>query len=203
VNVKAVSQLLALWGAGDQAALRELMPIVYEELRRLGRSTLRRGGQDCILQPTALVHEVWLRLADKQPFSLENRHQFYGLAAKMMRDVLVDNLRRRRAAKRGGSRIEIAFSDAASAEQAHVIDFLILDEAITRLGEIGPRYQQIVELRYMAGLTIPEAGEVLKVSHATIEREWNFARAWLRRELQACRRNRGNREEPVDGQPVV
>jgi RNA polymerase sigma factor (TIGR02999 family) len=186
VNVKAeVSQLLARWGAGDEAALRELMPIVYQELRRLGRSALRRGGQDSILQPTALVHEAWLRLAGKEPFSMENRHQFYGLAAKMMRDVLVDHLRRRRAAKRGGSQIELALSDASPAEQPHVIDFLILDEAITRLGEIGPRYQQIVELRYMAGLTIPETGEVLNVSHATIEREWNFARTWLRRELQA------------------
>jgi RNA polymerase sigma-70 factor (ECF subfamily) len=187
VDVKAeVSQLLVRWSAGDQAALRELMPIVYDELRRLGRSALRRGGQDSILQPTALVHEAWLRLAGKS-LSMDNRHQFYGLAAKMMREVLVDHMRRRQAAKRGGSQIELALSDASPAEQPQVIDFLILDQAITRLGEIGPRYQQIIELRYMAGLTIPEAGEVLKVSHATIEREWNFARAWLRRELQAGR----------------
>ena len=180
-----VSQLLVRWSAGDQAALRELMPIVYEELRRLGRSAWRRGGHDSILQPTALVHEAWLRLAGKEPLSMENRQQFYGLAAKMMRDVLVDHLRRRRAAKRGGSQIEIALHDANPAEQPRVVDFLILNEAITRLGEIGPRYQEIVELRYMAGPTIPEAGQVLNVSHATIEREWNFARAWLRRELQS------------------
>jgi RNA polymerase sigma-70 factor (ECF subfamily) len=193
VDVKAeISQLLARWSAGDQAALPELMPIVYEELRRLGRSALRRGGHDSILQPTALVHEAWLRLAGKEHLSMENRQQFYGLAAKMMRDVLVDHLRRRRAAKRGGSQIELALSDAYPAEHPRVVDFLILNEAITRLGEIGPRYQQIVELRYMAGLTIPEAGQVLNVSHATIEREWNFARAWLRRELQTGRHEPGH-----------
>jgi RNA polymerase sigma-70 factor (ECF subfamily) len=185
VDVKEeVSQLLIRWSAGDQAALQELLPMVYAELRRLGRSALRRGGHDSLLQPTALVHEAWLRLTGNEQLSLENRHQFYGLAAKMMRDILVDHLRRRRAAKRGGSQVEIALQDAHPAEQPRVVDFLILNEAITRLGEIGPRYQQIVELRYMAGLTIAEAGQVLNISHATIEREWNFARAWLRRELQ-------------------
>ena len=183
-----VSQLLVRWSAGDQAALQELIPVVYDELRRLGRSALRRGGYDSILQPTALVHEAWLRMAGDKQLSMGSRCQFYGLAAKMMRDILVDHLRRRRAAKRGGSQIEVALQDANPAEQPRLVDFLILDEAVTRLGEIGPRYQQIVELRYMAGLTIEEAGEVLNVSHATIEREWNFARAWLRRELQSVHR---------------
>ena len=182
-----VSQLLARWGAGDQAALQELMPIVYGELRRLGRSALRYEGRESILQPTALVHEAWLRMVGNQRPSLGSRRQFYALAAKMMRDILVDHLRRRRAAKRGGSQIEVALDDANPAVQPHCVDFLILDDAMTRLGEIGPRYPRIAEMRYMAGLTIEETAEVLNVSHATIEREWNFARAWLRRELQPDR----------------
>jgi RNA polymerase sigma-70 factor, ECF subfamily len=180
-----VSQLLLRWSSGDEAALGELMPVVYDELRRLGRSALRRGSPDSVLQPTALVHEAWLRMAGGQHFEMRSRHQFYGLAAKIMRNILVDHMRRRRGAKRGGSRIEISLNELIPAESAHVVDFLILDEAITRLGGMGMRYQQIVELRYMAGLTIAEAAEVLNVSHATIEREWNFARAWLRRELQS------------------
>jgi RNA polymerase sigma-70 factor, ECF subfamily len=180
-----VSQMLVRWSAGDETALEELIPIVYAELRRLGRSALRRGGHDSVMQPTALVHEAGWRMAGNKQLSIESRHQFFGLAAKMMRGILVDHLRRRHAAKRGGSQIEIALDDANASEQPRSIDFLILDEAITRLGEIGPRYQQIVELRYMAGLTIEETAEVANVSRATIEREWHFARAWLRRELQS------------------
>jgi len=180
-----VSQLLVRWSAGDETALEELIPIVYGELRRLGRSALRGGGHDSILQPTALVHEAWMRMAGGKQLSIESRRQFYGLAAKMMRDILVDHLRRRQAAKRGGSYIEVALDDVNAAEQPRSVDFLILDEAITRLGEIHPRYQRIVELRYMAGLTIEETAEVAHVSRATIEREWNFARAWLRRALQS------------------
>src|SRR5260370_42569916 len=127
-------------------------------------------------------------MAGTQRLSLGSRRQFYALAAKMMRDILVDHLRRRRAAKRGGSRIEVALDDASPAVEPRCVDFLILDDAMTRLGEIGERYPRIVELRYMVGLTIEETAEVLNVSHATIEREWNFARTWLRRELQPGRR---------------
>ena len=179
-----VSQLLVRWSGGDEAALTELIPFVYGELRRLGRSALRREGRESILQPTALVHEVWMRMAGARPLSVRSRSQFFALTAKIMRDILVDQLRRRQAAKRGGSMVEIALEDANPSEQPRHVDFLILDEALTRLGGIKPRYTQIAELRYMAGLTIDETAEVLNVSHATIEREWNFARAWLRRELQ-------------------
>ena len=189
-----VSHLLLRWGGGDESALAELMPLVYSELRRLGRSALRREGRESILQPTALVHEVWLRLAGKEQLSLESRGQFYALAAKMMRDILVDRLRRRQAAKRGGTQIEVPLEDANPAEQPRHVDFLILDQAMTRLGEIKPRYTQIAELRCLAGLTIEETAEVLKVSHATIEREWNFARAWLRRELHRECREPANRK---------
>lgn len=185
------SQLLIRWSDGDESALTALMPIVYGELRRLGRSAVRGAGRDSILQPTALVHEVWLRLAGKEPLTVQCRSQFYALAAKIMRDILVDHLRRRQAAKRGGNQVEVALDDANLSERPRNVDFLILDEAMTRLGEIKGRYTRIVELRYLAGLTIDETAEALKVSHATVEREWKFAQAWLRRELQ-----RGNRQPP-------
>lgn len=182
-----VSQLLVRWSSGDEAALQELIPMVYHELRRLGRSALRRGGDESLLQPTALVHEAWLRMAGHNHLSLGSRRQFYALAAKMMRDILVDHLRRRRAAKRGGSYVHVDLDEASAAAPSNGVDFLVLDDAMTRLGEIGPRYPRIAELRYMAGLTIEETADVLNVSRATIEREWNFARAWLQRELQPGR----------------
>lgn len=172
------------WSAGDESALEFLTPLVYEELRRLGRSALRRGSPDSIVQPTVLVHEAWLRLAGNQGVDVRSRAQFYGLASKIMRDILVDALRRRRAAKRGGSRISVSLEENNGAAQPRSIDFLILDDALARLGQIGDRYQKIVELRFFAGLTIEETAEMVGVSHATVEREWNFARAWLRRELQ-------------------
>ena len=179
-----VSHLLVRWSEGDDRALEELIPIVYANLRLLGRSALRRQARESILQPTVLVHEAWLRIAGNHRLSLRSQRQFYALAAKIMRDILIDHVRRRRAAKRGGSQVEIALDDANPAVHPRYVDFLILDEAITRLEEIGVNYSRIVELRYFAGLTIEETAEVLNVSHATIEREWNFARAWLRRELQ-------------------
>ena len=179
-----VSHLLVRWSEGDARALEELIPIVYANLRLLGRSALRCQARESILQPTVLVHEAWLRIAGNHRLSLRTQRQFYALAAKIMRDILIDHVRRRRAAKRGGSQVEIALDDANPAVHPRYVDFLILDEAITRLEEIGVHYSRIVELRYFAGLTIEETAEVLNVSHATIEREWNFARAWLRRELQ-------------------
>jgi len=182
-----VSQLLRRWHEGDQSALAALAPIVYGELRRLGRRTLRRQPAQSLLQPTALVHEAWLRLAGKDHFSLDNRAQFYALAARIMRDILVDHVRRRRAAKRGGSNVGIMLDENSAAAEPRHVDFLILDDAMTRLEQIKPRYTRIVELRYFAGLTIEETAAALHVSHATIEREWTFARAWLQRELRpAC-----------------
>jgi RNA polymerase sigma-70 factor (ECF subfamily) len=188
-----VSRLLHRWTGGDESALAELMPVVYAELRRLGRRSLKSQRDQLILQPTALVHEAWLRLAGKTRLTLVNRAQFYALAGKIMRDILVDHVRRERASKRGGSRVGIALDAAATAaEPARHVDFLIPDEALTRLGDIKPRYTQIAEMRYLAGLTIEETAAALQVSHATIEREWKIAQAWLRRELKA--------EPPAAGQ---
>lgn len=180
-----VSLLLARWSAGDPDALEHLAPIVYDELRRLSRSVMRRAGGVSLLQPTALVHEAWLRLCDKQQLSVETRLQFYALAVKMMREILLDHSRRHNAAKRGGSRIGVPFEDVHAPEKPSYIEFLVLEDALKRLGDIGSRYRQIVELRYFAGMTIEETAELLSLSHATIEREWKFARLWLRRELQA------------------
>ena len=179
-----ISQLMLRWSGGDHAALEEITPLVYQELRRLARSAMRRNGRDSILQPTALVHEAWMRMAGNEGISIPNRGHFYALAAKVMRGILVDQTRRRQAAKRGGSRIEISLDHAYIPEARQFADFLILDEALTRLGTIKPRYAQIIELRSLAGLTIEETAETLAVSHATIEREWTFARTWLKRELR-------------------
>lgn len=194
-----VSQLLLRWGEGDDAALTELMPIVYGELRRLGVAALRRRqqGRQAILEPTTLVHEAWLRLVRQRP-SLKCRAQFYGLAAKLIRDVLVDQLRRRQALKRGGCQIAVSLENDHASEQPRYLDFLILDEALTHLAGINPRYTQIVELRYLAGLTIAEAAEALNISQATVEREWSFARLWLHRELRRDNRTRvGSDQGPL------
>jgi len=179
-----VTQLLLRWSQGEEAALTQLMPLVYGELRRLARSGLRGDRRESILQPTAIVNEVWLRLVRQGKPSLQCRAQFYGLAAKLMRDILVDQVRRRQAAKRGGAQVKLTLEDAGLGEAPMLADFLVLDQAMTRLGAIKPRYTQIMEMRCLAGLTIDETAEALQLSHATIEREWNFARTWLRRELQ-------------------
>jgi len=187
-----ISQLMLRWSGGDQAALEEIAPLVYEELRRLARSALRRNNRESILQPTALVHEAWIRMAGNQGLSVPNRGHFYALAAKVMRGILVDQTRRRQSAKRGGSRIEIPLDDAYIPDRRRLADFVIIDEALTRLGTIKQRYAQIVELRCLAGLTIEETAETLEVSHATIEREWTFARTWLDRELRRPKRQDGD-----------
>ena len=184
-----VSELLIKWQGGDRHALSQLMPIVYSELRRIGRGHLSRRPNHSVLQPTVLVHEAWVCLVRRQDGHFEGRSQFYALASRIMRDVLVDYCRRARAAKRGGSQIEIVLEDANVAHNPRMFDLLVLDDALTRLGQIKPRYVQIVESRFFGGLTIEETADALEVSTATIEREWNFARSWLRRDLRSERAN--------------
>ncbi len=181
-----ITQLLLKWKAGDETALDQLMPLVYDELRQLARSFIRRHGPQMSLQPTALVNEAYLRLVRQQNLSWENRAQFFGLAAKLMRNMLVDHIRERRAQKRGGGEYHLSLTYVDQAPQAvpQTLDLLALDEALTRLATLSPQQCRVIELRFFGGLTIQEAAEVLGISHATVEREWSSARAWLFKELK-------------------
>jgi RNA polymerase sigma factor (TIGR02999 family) len=178
-----ITQLLAKWSAGDPQALDELVPLVYNELRQLARSFLRRQAHSVIIQPTALVHEAYLRLAGKQQLSFKNRAQFFGLAAKLIHDLLIDHVRQQRAAKRGGEQQQVSLAYADQAGKQSEIDLLALDEALQRLTAINAQHSRIVELRFFGGLTIEETAEALAISHATVERDWSMARAWLYCEL--------------------
>lgn len=177
-----ITQLLVRWGEGDEAALAQLMPLVYQELRRLAQSFMRQRGGCLTLQPTALVNEAYLRLAGQKP-DLHTRAQFFGLAATVMRSLLIDHLRERQAGKRGGAAQRISLSEAQPLAEHNEVDLLALDEALRKLATIKPRHSRVVELRYFGGLSIEETATVLGISHATVEREWSFARTWLRREL--------------------
>jgi len=181
-----VTRLLAAWGQGDQAALQSLMPLVYDELRRLADSYLRRERGGHTLQATALVHEAFLRLVGHPP-QPENRAHFFGIAAQVMRQVLVDYARAHATAKRGGEWQRISLTAAAQADAAAPlpeVELLALDEALTRLAEFDPALGRLVELRYFADLTVEETAQVLGLSPATIKREWQTARTWLSRELR-------------------
>ena len=184
----AVTELLRAWGAGDAQASDSLVRIVYGELRRQAQLALRRENDGHTLQPTALVHEAWLRLGDQHGVRWESRTQFFALAAQMMRRVLVDHARTRLALKRAGSAVQVSLSDVDVAQDGtavDAVDLIALDEALSRLAALDPQKARLVDLRYFAGLSIPEAAAVLGVSAATIGREWAVARMWLRRELDA------------------
>lgn len=180
-----VTQLLLKWSDGDQGALDQLMPLVYNELRQLARSHLRRHGGQHSMQPTALVNEAYLRLINRRQVSWQSRAQFFGLAAKLMRDLLVDHVRERRAAKRGGGEynLSLTYADQTAGQPPRDIDLIALDEALNRLATFSPQQSKIIELRFFGGLAIPEAAAALGISHATVEREWSAARAWLYAEL--------------------
>jgi len=180
----AITELLRAWGAGDAGASDELVPLVYAELRRQAGLVMRREGEGHTLQPTALVHEAWLRLDRQHDATWESRSQFLAVAAQMMRRVLVDHARTRRALKRGGGDTYVTLSDATHVlAQSDEVDVVALDDALARLALMDPRKARLVELRYFAGLSIPQAAAALDVSQATVIREWAVARAWLRREL--------------------
>ena len=182
---RAVTRLLRAWSAGDAHASDELVRLVYDELRRQARIALRREGEGHTLQPTALVHEAWLRLGDQRDARWESRAQFFAVAAQAMRRVLVDHARTRRALKRGAGAVQVSLGDADRAASAHdVVDVLALDDALARLAVLDPEKARLVDLRYFAGLSIPEAAAALGVSPATVGREWAVARMWLRRELE-------------------
>lgn len=178
-----VTRLLLRWSEGDQVALAHLMPLVYDELRRLASGFLRREVYHQTFQPTMLVHEAYLRMLGQQQVTLQNRAQFLGLASTLMRRILVDHTRERMAEKRGGGQFQLSLNQADLFAHEPEVSLLALDDALQALAEIKPKHSRMVELRYFGGLTIEETAEVLGVSHATVERDWQFARAWLRREL--------------------
>jgi RNA polymerase sigma factor (TIGR02999 family) len=191
-----VTELLRAWGAGDTRASEALVPLVYAELRRQAHHALQREGGGHTLQPTALVHEAWLRLCDQHEARWESRTQFFAIAAQVMRRVLVDHARTRHTLKRGAGAVQVSLGDADRAlsrdgvragdgASLDAVDVLALDDALARLAVLDPQKARLVDLRYFAGLSIPEAAAVLGVSPATVGREWAIARMWLRRELDA------------------
>jgi RNA polymerase sigma factor (TIGR02999 family) len=177
-----ITRLLVRWRAGDEDALADLMPLVYAELRRLARSYLRRERRDHTLQATALVHELFVRLAAEQP-ALNDRKHFFGVAARAMQQILVAHARKRDAQKRGGDAERVPLEDISAAAGPPEVDLHALDQALSRLAERDPLQAHIVELRFFGGYTIEETAAIIKKSHATVSREWEFARVWLYREI--------------------
>jgi len=179
-----VTQLLRDWRQGNRAAFDQLIPLVYDELRRLAKRHLQRQSPGHTLQTTSLVHEAYLRLIDQQNIEWQNRAHFFAVAARAMRFLLVDHARARQYAKRGGGVRQVTLDEVAVVSPERNDDLLALDEALSRLAALDPRKSQIVELRYFGGLSAEEAAEALGVSEITVKREWLKARAWLYRELQ-------------------
>ncbi len=180
-----ITELLVKWGSGDKTALDDLIPLVYDQLRKLAASYLRRTPGAHSLQATALVHEAYVRLAYQNRTSIQHRAQFFGLAAKVMRDILVDHARKRQATKRGGQQLRLSLSQADRLWRKPEVDLIALDSALKVLATTNPQHSRVIELRFFGGLTIDETAEVMSLSHATTERYWSFARAWLRHELRA------------------
>jgi RNA polymerase sigma factor (TIGR02999 family) len=177
--------MLQAWSDGDEDALRELLPLVYAELRRQAARHLRRERRDHTLQTTGLIHEAYLKLVDQRRVKWESRTHFYAIASQLMRRILVDYARTRHRAKRGGDDVRLSISAAAekAASEPKPVDLIALDEALTRLAAIDEQQSRVVELRYFSGLSLEETAEILNVSRATAAREWSMAGAWLHREL--------------------
>ena len=180
-----ITQLLVRWAEGDRTALDALTPVVYSELRKIAEGYLRRERDGHTLQPTALVNEAWLRLAKPAQLSFANRKQFFGLAAQVMRQVLVDYARGASAKKRGGGQASLPLTGLEIGTSTDLDQFLALDQAIDRLAAFSPRQARIIELRYFAGLNLEEMADLLAVSPATISREQTSAEAWLCRALES------------------
>ena len=179
-----VTELLLQWSSGSEAALQRLMPLVYEECRRIAARQMRGERVEHTLSPTALVNELYLRLVDQQRTTWSNRAQFFGIAAQLMRRVLVDHARARLAEKRDGGRLMVSLEAAGNvAAPSSLTDVVAIDDALGRLGQIDPDQQRLVELRFFAGLTVDETAHVLGCSPRTVKREWQLAKAWLFREL--------------------
>lgn len=180
-STEQVTELLIDWNNGNPAALDQLMPMVYDELHRIARRHLRREAPGHTLQTSALVNEAYMRLID-QTVTWRNRAHFFGIAAEMMRRILVDHARAHLYEKRGGGAQQVSLAEAADLVK-HSADLIALDEALVSLAGIDPQQSKVVELKFFAGMTIEEISEVMGISTATVEREWRFARAWLSGEL--------------------
>jgi RNA polymerase sigma factor (TIGR02999 family) len=180
-----VTRLLARWSRGEQEALDELLPLVYGELRRMAGRQLRAERQEHTLTPTALVHEVYLRLVDQRRADWQNRTQFFAIAARLMRRVLVDHARARLAGKRGGSAVFVPLEQAGDPPAASTVaDVLAVDESLARLAALDADQARLVELRFFGGLTVEEIAPLLGRSERTVKREWRLARAWLFHDLR-------------------
>jgi RNA polymerase sigma-70 factor (ECF subfamily) len=181
-----VTQLLIGWSKGDKEALDALLPLVYEELRQQASRYLRRERVGHTLQTTALIHEAYLKLVDQKNVHWQNRAHFFGIAAQLMRRILVDHARSKKRAKRGGSDIRVSFNEANAFAPGQDLDIVALDEALARLAEVDEQQSRIVELRFFSGLTVEETAEVLSISPATVKRDWSMAKAWLHREISGA-----------------
>jgi len=185
---KEVTQLLIEWSNGDHEALEQLVPLVYDELRRLASGYMRREGQGHTLQTSALINEAYLRLVDQKTVQLQNRAQFFGFAAQLMRRILVDHARSRSRIKRGGGARMVSLAEQAVISN-DVAEVIALEGALKNLAEMDPRKAQIVEMKFFGGLTNEEVAEVLKVTSRTVEREWRKAKAWLHRAISKGQTN--------------
>lgn len=179
-----VNHLLAEWGRGDQDARDALIPLIYKELRRIARRHLWRERPDHTLQSAALVNEAYLRLVRQEPQEWQNRAHFFGVAAQMMRHILVDHARNRLAAKRGAGAPRLTLDPEIGVPQKPEVDLVVLDDALNRLTSLDAQQGRVIELRFFGGLSIDEAAVVLGISPATVKREWATARAWLQHELK-------------------
>jgi RNA polymerase sigma-70 factor (ECF subfamily) len=178
-----VTQLLADWSNGDQAALDKLLPLVNTELRQLARRYMRRENPGHTLQTSALVNEAYLRLIDQKSVRWQNRAHFFGIAAQLMRRILIDHARKHHYAKRGGGALKVSLDEAAAVTEARAAELLAIDEALEKLTAMDVRKGRIVELRFFGGLSLEETAEVLGISSPTVQREWRAAKAWLHRIL--------------------
>jgi RNA polymerase sigma factor (TIGR02999 family) len=179
-----ISHLLARYSKGDQAALDQLIPLVYERLRQMAKRHMRAQPRGHTLQTTALIHEAYLKLVGQKEKSWQNRAHFFGVAAQAMRHILVDYARAHHAAKRGRDAQEVSFDEAAVVTAERAAEVVALDDALNDLANLAPRQSQVVELRYFGGLSVKETAEILNVSPETVKRDWRMAKVWLLRELQ-------------------
>ena len=183
-GVQEISALLAAWSNGDEEALKNVVPMVYPELRRIASHYMRRQGPNHTLESAALVNEAYLRLFRAHGVRCEHRAQFFALCTQIIRRILVDHARNQRYAKRGGNAIQVSLNEALLGPRAQGVEILALDDALTALSEIDPRKSRVVELRFFGGLTMDETAEILNVSPDTVLRDWKMAKVWLVRELE-------------------